>query len=518
MNNMKKGTGIVYLVGAGPGHPGLITMLGHRLLQECDAVVYDDLIPYELVSALPAKIERHYVGKRAGRHSTPQNETSDLLVELAKRGLKVVRLKGGDPLVFARGGEEATILKKSGIPFQIIPGVTAVTACASGTGIPLTDRRNSAWLLIATGKEASSASLPVPWEQIAALRGGTFAVYMGVGALQSIVDRLISSGADPDTPSAVVVSGYTGMQRVVTASISELPRRCREENVESPAIVIVGEVVNRMREIDWMIPGVLAGKRILVTRPTEFAPNMCDRLRVLGAEPLMLPTIAIAPFEDQDGWINFLHSLRHKGWLIFTSRSGVIHLLDGLLERGFDLRDLSSFKIAAIGPGTADELARRGLKADFTPDKATVASLAEEFASRNDLTGAVVVRVRGDLSDDTIERALSERSINTFPVTVYRTITPAWEPHWIASLQDNPPDYITFSSSSTVDGFVKILGKDAANKIVSGSTILSIGPSTSKTISKYGWKVTAEADPHTQEGLVEKLVEISGSADVPVDV
>ncbi|HHE46089.1 MAG TPA: uroporphyrinogen-III C-methyltransferase, partial [Bacteroidetes bacterium] len=272
-------TGTIYLVGAGPGHPGLITRLGHQLLQDCDAVVYDDLAPYELVAELPPNIVRYYVGKRAGRHSRPQKETNSLLISLAEKGLNVVRLKGGDPFIFGRGGEEVTRLKEAGVPFRIVPGVTAVTAVAAGAGIPLTDRRDAAWLLMATGHEAASASLPVPWEEIAALRGGTVVIYMGVGALPEIVKRLISGGAAPDTHAAVVVSGYTGAQRIVTAELADLPRSCAEQDVQPPALVILGDVVKRMDGVGWMQPGVLAGRRILITRPYEASAEICGILR-----------------------------------------------------------------------------------------------------------------------------------------------------------------------------------------------------------------------------------------------
>ncbi len=512
-DTQKKGT--VYLVGAGPGHPGLITRLGLELLQKCDAVIYDDLIPYELVAELPANVERYYVGKRAGKHSQPQKDTTNLLISLAERGLNVVRLKGGDPLIFARGGEEATSLKEAGVRFEIVPGVTAVTAVAAGAGIPLTDRRKSAWLMIATGREATSASQPVPWEEIAALKGGTLAVYMGVGALADIVKRLISGGAAPNTPTAVVVSGYTGAQRIITAPLEELPQRCQENDIQPPALVIIGDVVKQMERMDWMTPGVLSGKRILITRPRETSAEFCNILRSHGAEPLPLPTIQIEPYEDIEGWDVFAQSLGRPGWLVFTSRSGVQHFLDGFTRRGYDLRALSNLKIAAIGPATARILWERGLKADLIPGEATVARLAEESAAADDLLGTVVIRIRGDLSDDTIENAVSSKEARVVRLTVYRTVTPEWEPHWLQVVREDPPDYITFTSGSTVDGFVKILGRKDALSVAARSKVVSIGPVTTKVIEGYGMKVAAEAAPHTQEGVVKAIL-ILGRSDTSV--
>jgi len=515
MSRDTKRTGTVHLVGAGPGHPGLITRLGLELLQKCDAVVYDDLIPYELVAELPMNIERHYVGKRAGKHSQPQKDTTNLLISLAERGLNVVRLKGGDPLIFARGGEEVTNLKEAGVRFEIVPGVTAVIAVAAGAGIPVTDRRESAWLMIATGHEATSASQPVPWEEIAALKGGTLAVYMGVGALPEIVKRLISGGTAPNTPTAVVVSGYTGAQRIVKAPLEDLPQRCQENGVLPPALVIVGDVVNRMERMDWMIPGVLSGKRILVTRPYETSSKICNILRNHGAEPLPLPTIQIEPFEDIEGWDRFAQSLGRLGWLIFTSRSGVLHFLDGFARRGYDLRALRNLKIAAVGPVTARILWERGLKADLMPGEATVSRLAEEIVAADDLLGTVVIRIRGDRSDDTIESAVISKGARIVQVTVYRTITPDWEPHWVQVVKEDPPDFITFTSGSTVDGFVKILGREDALSVASRSKVVSIGPVTTKVIEGYGMEVAAEAAPHTQEGVVKAIL-ISGRSDTPV--
>ncbi|NQT34658.1 uroporphyrinogen-III C-methyltransferase [bacterium] len=503
---MSEKIGTVYLVGAGPGDPGLITLRGYELLQSCDAVVYDDLAAYELVAATPPHVERYYVGKRAGKHSRLQNETSKMLVMLVKRGLNVVRLKGGDPLVFARGGEEATYLKQAGVPYEIIPGVTAMTAVAAGTGIPLTDRRESAWVLMATGHEATSASLPVPWEEIARLKGGTVAIYMGVGRLSVIVEKLIAGGADPDISAAVVVNAYTGAQRIVRANLHKLPEQCIEQKVESPALVIIGNVVDLMEKLSWMTAGTLAGKRILVTRPREEASEICRKLRFHGGEPIPLPTIEIIPEVNRSDWEQVERIFGEKSWIIFTSKSGVTHFFDGLFMRGYDIRALGEFKVAAIGPGTADRLMQFGLKADLMPEISTVAELASKMVKAGDLIGKSGIRVRGNLSDDILEKTMENAGARVCPLTVYRTRTADWEPHWLKVVKESPPDYITFTSGSTVEGFVSIIGKEAAVDIAANSTVVSIGPSTTEVAESFGIKVDVEAVEHTLDGLVEAMV------------
>jgi uroporphyrinogen III methyltransferase/synthase len=502
-----KENGIVYLVGSGPGHPDLITRMGWDALQNCDAVVYDDLAAFELVAALPDKIERYYVGKRAGAHYKPQDSTSELIVEIARRGLNVVRLKGGDPLIFGRGGEELTFLKKEGIEYKIIPGVTALSAVGAGAAIPLTDRRDSSWVLLATGHEAVSDSQPVPWHEIAGLKGGTVAVYMGIGDLPRIVKDLIEGGIDPKTNAAVVHSGYSGAQKIVHAPLDELEQRCKSTGISAPAIILIGNVTRYAEELGWWKLGALAGKRILVTRPYRSSQEFCQILRAHGAEPLPLPTIQIEPYIDNDGWTKIESALEKSGWLVFTSRPGVEYFIDGLWQRGYDNRCLHRFKIAAIGPGTSKALTERGLKPDLVPDVSLGGELARELVRRLDNPqNTTVIRVRGDLSDDVIDNTVTELGVELVQVTVYQTITPIWEPHWIKVVKENPPDYITFTSGSTVHGFVKILGRDDAVRVATQSKVISIGPSTTAAARELGIKVDAEAKKHNMDGVIEVLL------------
>lgn len=504
---MTKQPGIVYLIGAGPGHPGLITRLGYDILHRADAVVYDDLIPTELIAELLPDVKRHYVGKRAGKLSLPQAEINDLLVKLAQRGMTVARLKGGDPLIFGRSGEEMDALSSAGIPTVIIPGVTALTAVAATAGITLTDRRVASWILLATGREADSPSPVVPWREIAGLSGGTLAVYMGLSTLKRIVGELLAGGMAPQTPVMVVSKAYNGTQRTVAAPLFKLDSEVQQAGLDSPALVIIGEAISfRHPPYGGWQSGALFGKRIMVTRPAGEAARMCELLRAKGAEPLILPTICTESYEDLEGWGKIPNLVGASGMVVFTSAVGVRHFIAGLLQHGLDLRILGGFKIAAIGSGTADALRRAGLKADLQSAGGRMAALAKELRRSADLKGKVLLRVRGDRSDDAIERMADEVGAVCLPLTVYRTSPADWDERQKALLIEKPPDWITFTSGSTVDSFVKILGETAAREACRKSKTASIGPSTTQMARRLGLEITVEAKVHTVEGLIKALV------------
>ena len=408
MTDKQQKNGIIYLVGSGPGHPGLITKLGYDLLNTSDAVVYDDLIPIELVVALPESIKQYYVGKRAGHHSKPQNETNDLLCDLAGKGLTVVRLKGGDPMVFGRVAEEAAYLKEKGIPHQIIPGITSASAAAADAGFSLTDRRNASWVMLATGREAKSASAPVPWEDVGKLDGGTIVVYMGVKDMERIVKSLLEGGMSPDKPIAVIQNASTGIHQTVRAPLSKIVARCQDANVVAPALIFIGDVTG---QDEFSLPPKdmpLSGKSVLVTRPAEQMQGMCDLLRDCGSTPVPYPTITLTHASDEGGWIGFEHTIDDGGWCVFTSEAGVRHFFHELLVRGFDHRALGRFKIAAVGHGTSSALKERGFVADLIPERATVKCLSETLVEKGNLRDTSVIRVRGNLADSSIEDLSAE--------------------------------------------------------------------------------------------------------------
>jgi len=505
MNKNKSTRGIVYLVGAGPGHPGLITRLGYELLQSCDVIVYDDLIPIELIVGLSARIEKYYVGKRVGRHSKPQDETNRLLVELANSGRKVIRLKGGDPMFFSRTGEEAAYLSGEGIECMIVPGVTAASAASAEAGFSLTDRRAASWVLMATGHEARSDSLPVPWQDIGTLKGGTVVVYMGIGELESIIVQMLKGGVDPDTPSCVIQNASTGSLRIVEAPLSKIARESRQNQVEPPALVIIGKVTEYGKSLRASHRQLLSGKRILITRPAQQIGKFCRLLREQGAEPIPYPTIAINPFNDNAGWVAYKKAIPTGGWCVFTSEAGVSHFYEQLFENGLDVRALARFRIAAVGQGTSAALKERGFIADLIPDQARVDRLTDTLVREADLGGVNVIRIRGNRGDDTVEKTTTNKGAKVIPLTVYHNSTAKWEPQWIRNIIESSPDYIAFTSGSTVEGFVEILGEERAREVVEHSRIASIGPMTSAVVHGYGLNEPIEAESYNIKGVVEVI-------------
>jgi uroporphyrinogen III methyltransferase/synthase len=335
-----KSPGTIYLVGAGPGHPGLITRWGYDLLQKCDAVAYDALIPMELIAALPERIERHYVGKRAGRHSLPQQKINELLVALARRGMNVVRLKGGDPSIFGRSGEEADYIAEAGIPVVTIPGVTAASAAAAMSGFSLTKRHSSSWVFMATGHGAEAASVPVPWDQVAALPGGTIVIYMGLAKLEQLVSDLLCGGLAPETPAMVVQAASTGIQASVEAPLASLSLECKRQGLVPPALIIIGEAIHSRASKTGSAPAPLKGKRVLVTSPQPMTTHFCALLRKEGAEPLPYPTVRFSRVNDVEGWPHCLEAIREKTLCLFAGDLEVDCFLDLLPAHGLDLRSL----------------------------------------------------------------------------------------------------------------------------------------------------------------------------------
>ena len=505
--------GKVYLVGAGPGDPGLITVRAAQLLRTCDAVVYDRLVPLELVVALPSFIERYFVGKSSDGHSLPQEEINALLVDLAQKGLKVVRLKGGDPFVFGRGGEEALYLKERGIPFEVVPGVTAGVAASAYAGIPVTHRKKSVFTIFLTAHEAADKDEPqIPWDWLGKVKNGSIVGYMGVNQLSSTVQALISAGLSPDTPAALVEKGTTGVQKNVVAVLKDLPELAREKEISPPALFIVGEVVTLADDLTWFGGKILAGKTALVTRPADQAGEMYAMLRGYGAEILPLPTIATSENFDAAGWdaLNSIFQQSHpaddKCWLVFTSENGVRYFIHQLLKQNHDFRVLGGFSIAAVGSGTARALNKYGLKADFMPSKATTAALAAELSRHLSGSEAQVIRIRGNLGDDRVEKALQSVGAKVIPLRVYDTFTAKWDAGMWAALDEHTPDIITFTSGSTVTGFVEILGKERAKQLADNALVASIGPLTTQIATEAGIKVNIEAETHSIPELVNAIV------------
>ena len=502
-------TGKVYLIGAGPGDPELITLRGKSLLSVCDTVIYDNLISFELVITLPDRIEKIYVGTRAGRHTLPQDEINRLLVNKVREGKIVVRLKGGDPFIFGRGGEEAMHLKEHGIDFEIVPGLTAGYAGLTYAGIPCTDRLKSSMVVFVTGHRAMDKdSNPVAWDWLAKIKNGTIVIYMGVTEIANIVEALIKNGMAPDKPAAIIERGTFSTQRVFTAPVSELARKSADENIRPPALYVIGEVVELHQYLDWFENKPLFGKRIMILRPTDQAADLYRSLRRLGAEILPYPTIATNMDDNPAAWQKFddlLEKPASANWLIFTSENCVRYFIEKFASSDRDMRRLSKFKIAAVGFGTSRALKKYSLKADFMPSIYTTENLIAEMAEKQNLKGARAVRVRGNLADQRLEDGLTRAGAKVIALPVYRTYHPEWPDGFKPKLFENPPDIIICSSGSTVDGLHKLLSKTEIEELVAGADLISIGPMTTRVIESYGLKAKIEAREHSIPGIIEEL-------------
>jgi uroporphyrinogen III methyltransferase/synthase len=501
--------GIVYLVGAGPGHPGLITRWGYELLQKCDAVAYDALIPMELISGLPETVERYYVGKRARRHSVPQPQINELLATLAKRGLNVVRLKGGDPFVFGRIGEEARYLSDAGVPVVMVPGVTAASAAAAMGGFSLTSRQESSWVFIATGHPAENSSTPVPWEKVASLPGGTLVIYMGIARIESIVQQLLESGMPPETPAVVVHAASTGMQKSVQAPLKEICAESLRRGLKPPALVIIGEPVRCQTDNYGISHFLLTGKRVLLTGSHRETEEMAARLRDSGAEPIPYPTVRNRTFKDDAGWERFRKTLETGAACLLRKGMDVGYFFDALEARGMDGRDLARVRMIALGAPVAEAMRLRGILAD-----ATIADILPETVAKSIPASAAGARLTLLYPRSTGETTPPEESYmdscrGIVSLVVREEATAEWDARWKEELASAPPDFIIFSGEPEVRGFLEILGTDAAAAMARQSRIAATDRSIAETLQKNGLPCAILLCGSGDGKLVEALAEYS---------
>ncbi|MEP0829160.1 MAG: uroporphyrinogen-III C-methyltransferase [bacterium] len=504
MNNGK--TGAVFLIGAGPGDPDLITVKGKLLLETCDVVVYDNLVPDELVVSLPYGREKYYVGKRAGKHCYSQEDINHLLLKLALEGKNVARLKGSDPLVFGRGGEEAKFLKKNGIKFEIVPGLTSGIAGPEYAGIPPTDRELSSFVLLVTGhkareKEASN----VPWDWVARAKGGTIAVYMGVTEINRIVSTLLESGMNPETPAAVIERATYPSQRILTASLKTLPFVVIENKIKPPALFVFGETIRLQPVVEWLSHKPLLGLRVMITRAADQSQEMYRNFRWLGAEVLTYPTIATVPFHDRAAWQSLSEIRSATKWLAFTSSSGVRNFIGQFTEYFSDIRRLAEYRIAALGSGTARVLNRYSLRPDFIPSRSVVSEFAAQLGAAIGDVDATVIRVRGERSDKTLEEILTGKNIPALPLTVYRTLFTEWPDDFKDKLFEFPPSVIIFTSETTVDGILKNLTTEEFTQLARQATIVSMGQATAARLRQMGIKIALEPRGQSIQSLIDEL-------------
>ena len=499
-------TGKVFLVGAGPGDPGLITQKGIRCLKKAQVVVYDRLLDPSLLETAPSTAERVFVGKERGRQALTQAEINQVLIDRGDAGLQVVRLKGGDPFVFGRGGEEALALAQHSIPFEVVPGVTSSIGAAAYAGIPLTHREISSTFTVVSGSEdPSKPDSNVPWEALART-GGTLVVLMGWAGMESILDALRRGGMTNATPAALVQWGTWPHQKTVTGCLENILDRGRQAGLEPPVIAVFGKVVELREQLRWFDQKPLWGKKILITRSRTQASRLRQLLEELGASPLELPTIQASPLDNYKELDSVLGRLDQFGWVIFASVNAVEAVFSRLeiRQRGRDARAFGPAQVGAIGPATAQELDRRGIVADFVPTSSVSEAVVEELSSRN-WVGVPVLLPGADIGRDVLAQGLSRLGANVELVAAYQTVAPPDIGYVARQTLDQGVDVVTFTSSSTVRNLLGAL--DGDRSALKSSIIACIGPTTAATAKDLGLKVDLVAEEHNVEGLAESLVQ-----------
>ena len=488
--------GKVYLIGAGPGDPELLTCKGRRILEQADAVLFDHLAPAALLEFAPAHAERIYVGKKKSVHAFTEEEICAMLIERAQRGLTVVRLKGGDPLIFGRGGEEAEALADAGIPFELVPGVTSPLGIGAYAGVPLTHRGRSTSVSFVTGHEVGA----VDWKTVG--QADTLVVFMGMFAVAEIARALISSGRSPETPALAVRWATRPDQESIEGPLASLPLLIGDRGMKPPATIIVGEVVRLRQKLNWYERLPLFGRRIVTTRAKGQADALTSRLKELGADVVELPTIEIQPAADYGPMDRALGQLGAYDWLIFTSANGVRFFLERLDRSAVDLRALRA-KICAIGPATRAAIEALHLKVDLMGREYVAEGLLAAFAAY-DLAGRRVLLPRAAVARDLVPVELGRRGAQVDVVEAYRTVAPEGAGAQAAGIfgGERKPDCITFTSSSTVQNFLAVAGTEA----LAGVKVASIGPVTTGTARGLGIAVDAEARVFSVDGLVDAVL------------
>jgi uroporphyrinogen III methyltransferase/synthase len=494
-----RGGGRVFLVGAGPGDPGLLTARALELVAQADVILYDRLIPAEALEGARADTELLFVGKEGGGKSVPQEQTESLMVERARAGEVVVRLKGGDPFVFGRGGEEALALRAEGIPFEVVPGITAGVAATAYAGIPVTHRGLASAVALITGHEdPDKDETAIDWPALATFPG-TLVFYMGVRQLPHIAASLIDAGRPPSEPAAIVERGTLPDQRTVTGTLATIAERAQAEEIRAPSITVVGAVAGLATQLAWRTPLPLSGRTVAVTRARAQASGLARRLRELGAEVVQAPVIRIQPLADR---ASTPLDLSPYDLICLTSPNGVACLFERLAQsegHPTDARALAGARVAAIGPGTARALAKHGIAADIVPERYVAEALVEALAELP-VRHALIARARE--ARDVLPDALRARGAEVDVLELYETVAEPLSSPALAAART--ADYITFTSSSTVRFFLEATG--GPTEVWPTTCVVSIGPVTSATLREYGLEPHVEAERHDVEGLVAALV------------
>jgi len=498
--------GVVYLIGAGPGDPDLITVKGRECLRTADVVVYDKLVGESLLSLARNDAELIYVGKKRGYHTMSQAEINELLIEKAHKGLNVARLKGGDPFIFGRGGEEAMELSAAGVPFEVIPGVTSAIAVPTYAGIPLTHRDLSSTTCFITGHEdPTKKESNINWDSLAQ-SSGTLVFLMGIGNLGKITKRLIQGGKPSDTAAAVIASGTTSQQATVTGTLATIAQQVREAGIGPPGVIVVGDVVNLRKHLRWFESRPLFGRTILITRPEEPAADFARILTGLGALCKVFPTIQITPPETWDGLDRAVRSLSSYEWILFTSVNGVKYFFERLIQAGKDVRSLAGVKIGVIGPKTQEALQARGVSPDLIPGTYWTEGLAEALGGYP-MQGKRILIPRTRIAPDDLTKRLQGLGAIVDEVEAYLTRKPEYGRDTLKEMFLNGKiDLITFTSPSTVSNFVELFRDTDIYNEISGIPVASIGPVTAERAIEQGLTVSIVPDEYTVDALADAIV------------
>jgi uroporphyrinogen III methyltransferase/synthase len=498
--------GKVYLIGAGPGDPGLLTLKAKSCIEQADVVVYDYLASPSFLTYASQDAQCIYVGKKGGDHTLTQEKINQLLVEKAKQGLNVARLKGGDPFVFGRGAEEAQELLAAGVRYEVIPGVTSAISAPAYAGIPVTHRDHTSFVSFITGHEdPTRKDSRMQWD-VFAKSDATLVFLMGVKNLKNIVTQLMNHGKPGNTPVALVRWGTTPQQQTVTGTLETIVEIVQQAQLKSPAVIVVGSVVTLREELAWFDKTPLFGKNIVITRARAQASGLLADLTRLGAHCIEIPTIRIEPPADNTPVIDAIHRIKAYDWLVFTSVNGVKFFFDTLFGLGKDVRILGHLKFACIGPVTKERLADYGIVSDILPDTFRAESVVKAFSTA-DIRGKSVLLPRAKKARTILPEELAKMGAQVDEVSVYETVLDQDAgPELNNLLEKGQIDAVTFTSSSTVTNFMSLLPSDKSIDLMKDVTLASIGPITSDTIRTFGLKPTVEANSYTIDGLVNALL------------
>jgi uroporphyrinogen III methyltransferase/synthase len=499
-------SGKVYLVGAGPGDPGLITLKAIECIKEADVVVYDYLANKKFLEYARERAEIIYVGKVGGAHTLPQEEINKLIIEKAKKGKVIARLKGGDPFIFGRGGEEAEEILQAGIAYEVVPGVTAGVAAAAYAGIPLTHRDFTTTVAFITGHEdPTKDESNIYWDKIST-GIGTLVFYMGIGNLEPNMRKLIENGRSPDTPVALIRWGTTSAQETIVGTIADIAEKAKAAKLKAPAITVVGGVVSLRDKLRWFDKRPLFGKKIIVTRSREQASDFSILLEKYGAEPIEFPTIETVPPKDWKDIDRAIKNIPKYDWAVFTSVNGVKYFIERLKKKGKDIREFKGVKICAIGPATAMAIEGLGIRVDLLPKEYRAESIIEGLG-KNKIKGKRFLLPRAMKAREVLPEEIKRLGGKVDIIAAYRTVKPKERTDEIRKMfQEKRIDVVTFTSSSTVENFVNMFKKGEIPALLSETKVACIGPITKDTATVLGIKTDIMPAKYTIPALTEAIV------------